>query len=72
MPIEQPEIVQAIKDELRACTSAAEVEAVADKRRDDVKALAADPATRVFATHISQMKWYMINVAIPDMDSTDG
>ena len=72
MPVEQPEIVRAIKDELRACKSPDEVHKVADERRDDVKALAKDRKTRVFATHISHLKWYMLNVVIPDMDSDDG
>jgi len=49
-----------IKDALRACTTAAEVERVSGQYRADVLAMHKDPETRVFAVQIVNMKAYLL------------
>lgn len=60
----EPELVTQIKDELRACTTEAQIDEVADRHRETVKSLAADPKTKVWAIHISNLKFYMLNYQI--------
>ncbi len=50
-----------IKNELRACKTRADVEAVSEKYRDEVRALHADPETKVHAIHIVNLKAYILN-----------
>ncbi len=50
-----------IKAELKECRTRAEVEAVSDKYRDEVRAMHADAATKVYAIHILNLKAYILN-----------
>lgn len=57
----QPEIVLEIKRAFRACKTTADVHAVADKYRAEVRALHKVRETKVFAIHIINLKDYMLN-----------
>ena len=54
--MKEPEIVAEIKDRLRRCQNAAEVNETADLYRSKVEELKNDNDTRVFAIHISNLK----------------
>lgn len=61
-----PENFEAMRADLRACTSIAEVEAVADKWRPELKAMGANRETKAYALIVANLKWYMINHGVPD------
>lgn len=52
--------VERILDEFRACRTEQQVEAVADRYREALKLIEIDPATKVRAIHIRNMKLYML------------
>ncbi len=62
------EEADAIKADLRACKTPAEIHEVSDRHRERVRALYADKKTRVHALHIANLKQYRLDQLRTEQD----